>query len=165
MPSRAYVYIVAWHKDGPVKIGVTFSPVSRLTQLQVGLPYRLRIWAAAHVTNADIVEKACHFDLNANRMVGEWFDTTVLAAMRVLTSQASHVDSRWHWWKPTNHERESRDRALSGLPPAKHRPESRQTAPTTPAPKLVRERDSRLITALTDAAYERIMRPRKRRFM
>ena len=105
MSIRAYVYVAAWRKEGPVKIGVTHAPVARLAQLQTGLPYRLRIWGAAYVKSAGFVEKECHAQLEAHVMMGEWFNSSVMASVRVLRSAASQMDNNWHWWVPAGKKR------------------------------------------------------------
>jgi hypothetical protein len=88
----SFVYIVGEEDDGPIKIGVSKDPISRLRQMQTGNPRRLRI---EYVLMGDIViEKFLHdlwrpFAIFASRKRGkvdaapetEWFRSEVRAPL------------------------------------------------------------------------------------
>lgn len=65
------IYFVAAQNSGLIKIGVACDPVSRLRDLQVGSPERLRLLAVTPGTAAD--ERALHQRFSAHREHGEWF--------------------------------------------------------------------------------------------
>ena len=125
---RAYVYVVAWSKHGPVKIGLTNAPIARLSQLQTGLPYRLRIYAAARLNQAEKAEKICHVAYAKAALIGEWFEITPAAAKKLLTTVATSLDPAFTWWKPKNLAAQ-----LNSLPPP------RPGTPDSPKPKGCRQ--------------------------
>ena len=56
----------------PVKIGTSKVPSNRLTDLQVGHPYKLKIISTAEGGTKE--EKDYHTALSPARLTGEWFD-------------------------------------------------------------------------------------------
>lgn len=79
-PGQCVYFIQAVH-GGPIKIGMSESPERRLSDLQVGSPYKLRIIGIA--AGGQPREASLHKRLAAHRLHGEWFTDTpeVLAAM------------------------------------------------------------------------------------
>jgi hypothetical protein len=71
-----YLYIISESPNGPVKIGRSISPGSRLATLQTGNPRPLRIYASYLLPDDDVVmaEEHLHHELEHRAMVGEWFD-------------------------------------------------------------------------------------------
>jgi hypothetical protein len=70
--DRGFVYVIGQlDGTGPVKIGWSFSPEARLSQLQVGSPVRLLLIGSVPGTVED--EQALHARLAAYRLHGEWF--------------------------------------------------------------------------------------------
>jgi len=68
-PTRIY-FIGA--DDGPIKIGISASPKSRLTALQTASPFRLRLLA---IRVGDVLtERDYHRRFAAHRLHGEWFE-------------------------------------------------------------------------------------------
>lgn len=75
--DKWFLYIIAAGKGGPVKIGHSRSPESRLTSLQSGNPKRLNlIWTLPFESRdgAKSAERTAHQNLDCLRMEGEWFD-------------------------------------------------------------------------------------------
>ena len=120
-PYRSYVYIVGWSRAGPIKIGRTNALLKRLTQLQIGVPYRLRIWGAARVNDAAKAESLCHRHLRAAALLGEWFSIAPKSARQILAEIAASIDPRWNWWQPSLSEAMYRAHQLN---PSSPRPSS-----------------------------------------
>lgn len=87
------LYVIGWDPAGPVKVGVSVNPASRVRSLQTGCPYKLRVLATGHVAHKAVlrgyaareVEAYAHRQLAAKRLEGEWFDMNlddVLQAFR-----------------------------------------------------------------------------------
>lgn len=65
------VYFIQVDPDGPIKIGIADSVISRLGNLQSACPYDLRVrtfWRGPR-----LVERFLHRELAAHRIRGEWF--------------------------------------------------------------------------------------------
>lgn len=89
-----YVYVIAYHDDGPVKIGIAADPEKRLAQLQIGNPYKLTLYLAddyARRSHAAQAESLIHRCLKSKHLSGEWFQ--VGAKEAVNTALAGHL----HW--------------------------------------------------------------------
>lgn len=87
---KDFTYLYAVAPDGPgtpVKIGITRTLKKRLQGLQNGHHLRLRMVPIAQVPNASALqfERAVHEHFAASRLVGEWFDITVLQAVSVVS--------------------------------------------------------------------------------
>lgn len=82
MGTEVYVYVIGTNdrhftEDGPVKIGVTASPLKRKQHLQVGSPTELQFKGLVIYPSrvmAEFVEKSLHEAFADNRIRGEWFD-------------------------------------------------------------------------------------------
>jgi hypothetical protein len=66
------VYFVQCAGGGPIKIGHSTSPDGRLTELQVGSPYVLRV--VATMRGGIEVERTLHRAFAKDRLHGEWFN-------------------------------------------------------------------------------------------
>ena len=102
-PEPACVYVVAWALRGPVKIGQATDPIARLGELQVGNPYRLRIFFAASIVHYDArdVEAAAHAHFASVRLLGEWFRLTTTEARNGIRALFEKYDIGWDRWSPT----------------------------------------------------------------
>lgn len=81
------LYFIQAVLGGPVKIGVSKNPVSRLTALQTGVPYQLRILATVY--NGGMGgERQLHRMFSEYRLSGEWF-TPAPAVLRTIRRAAS----------------------------------------------------------------------------
>lgn len=81
--DRTFVYFVQAGEDGPIKIGVSNEPLSRMAEMQTCMPHTLRMLAFHPGTRAE--EQSLHKRLAAFRIRGEWFHPCeeVLAALRL----------------------------------------------------------------------------------
>lgn len=70
-PAR-YVYFVQCAGGGPIKIGHSTSPDGRLSQMQTGSPYVLRV--VATMRGGIEVERTLHRAFAKDRLHGEWFN-------------------------------------------------------------------------------------------
>jgi len=71
-----YVYVIQAGEYGPVKIGFTANPFARLSELQTGNPFPLRVVAAEFIgdrRSASELESIIHNKLSEFRLKGEWF--------------------------------------------------------------------------------------------
>lgn len=66
------VYFVQGVEGGPIKIGWSKDPATRLSQLQTGNPSQLRILVTT--PGAPALEQQLHALFAAHRRAGEWFD-------------------------------------------------------------------------------------------
>jgi hypothetical protein len=68
---RSIVYFIQATRGGPVKIGTSDDVSKRLSQLQSGSPYPLRVVAA--LDGGSALERELHSLFAAHRLSGEWF--------------------------------------------------------------------------------------------
>jgi len=67
------IYFIRAGKDGPIKIGYTSNnPTLRMSDIQVGCPYRLDIMGCIEGSLQD--ERYLHLKLSAHNTTGEWFE-------------------------------------------------------------------------------------------
>ena len=71
-PRRTFVYFIQAEHGGPVKIGWTYDPDSRLKTLQTASPYKLVIRFLLPGTQR--LEHYLHDRFAAYRLEGEWFE-------------------------------------------------------------------------------------------
>lgn len=79
------VYLIGSRSGRPLKIGVSNNAARRLTMIQTGHPYRLRIiksWDAAD--GGAKAERRAHKALEAFRLSGEWFSCSISAACAAI---------------------------------------------------------------------------------
>lgn len=76
MGALGYLYLISEGEEGPVKIGFSGSPVSRLGTLQTGNPRPLRLVASYCFLRNDAIlaETMLHEELDHWSITGEWFD-------------------------------------------------------------------------------------------
>lgn len=70
-----WVYVIG-SDDGPMKIGIATDPQSRLVEIQVGHPFKLKVLHSWRHEAAAKVELAAHKLLRGKRLQGEWFSVT-----------------------------------------------------------------------------------------
>ena len=75
--------------QGPVKIGYSHHPPSRLKELQTGNPDKLTIWGSISFKEkkpAELTEKILHKYLKDNNFNanGEWFNINVFTALKIF---------------------------------------------------------------------------------
>ena len=86
-----HIYIISKinSDQGPVKIGYSHHPPSRLKELQTGNPDKLTLWGSISFKEkipAELTEKILHKYLKDNNFnaIGEWFKINVYTALRLL---------------------------------------------------------------------------------
>lgn len=67
-----WIYFAQVGADGPIKIGVSGNPWSRVAEMQTACPWELRLLAWRPGEAPD--ERALHQKLAQFRMRGEWFE-------------------------------------------------------------------------------------------
>ena len=90
--SSGYVYVIGFDEAEIVKIGSAISIGMRLTQLQGGCPFELKLLAAVSIYEAQplLVEFAAHSiarEMGAH-IRGEWFELSVNDALRCIIDAA-----------------------------------------------------------------------------
>lgn len=73
------LYLISEGPCGPIKVGLSTNPRSRLLDLQIGNPRPLRILATYKMEREEVyrAERFLHEELEVmfpRRLVGEWFD-------------------------------------------------------------------------------------------
>ncbi len=86
-----HLYVISDTKstNGPVKIGYSNHPPSRLREIQTGNPNKLTIWGSISVKQkivVELIEKIIHSHLKDNNLhaQGEWFNLNVKDALSIL---------------------------------------------------------------------------------
>lgn len=74
-PVSSFLYIISEGEDGPIKIGRSRNPGSRLLELQTGNARRLRVVASYELTHDEAcdAERRLHEELADWALSGEWF--------------------------------------------------------------------------------------------
>lgn len=88
--KAGFIYVIGWCDDGPLKIGISKDPSTRLASLQTACPYKLRLYKSLHVSDAESVEAEIHSYFNARQTnaKNEWFHVNGLDAKRIVESIA-----------------------------------------------------------------------------
>lgn len=71
-----YIYVIG-RKQGPVKVGISNAPGSRLGSIQTGCPFKLELLFAVEAKSRDKAikhERTFHQVYAKQRLSGEWFD-------------------------------------------------------------------------------------------
>lgn len=84
-----HLYAIASSEIGPVKIGFSNDPKSRLKEFQTANHDKLYIWGTISVRDlkvVELIEKLIHFYLKINKvhLRGEWFEITPKLALNIF---------------------------------------------------------------------------------
>lgn len=104
---KTAIYCVAWSARGPAKVGIADSPVDRLSELQVGNPYRLQIYSAIVVRNRDaafLVEQTILQEMFPCRLVGEWLRLPPARLRDLILSTCKRFGLGVERWVPSESE-------------------------------------------------------------
>lgn len=74
--KRHFIYVIG-REEGPVKIGITSSPGSRLTTIQTGCHFKIEILHLRECRDREQAldhEETFHRLYREQRLSGEWFD-------------------------------------------------------------------------------------------
>jgi hypothetical protein len=90
--ERQCVYVIS-SPGQPVKIGIAEDVRDRLQSLQVGFPWKLRVYFHVEAFGglARKVERQCHALLADYRLSGEWFDYDPYAAAELVQEVLSKL--------------------------------------------------------------------------
>ena len=76
LPSRhGFIYIIGVHDF--VKVGIAYNVKVRITNLQVGCPYELKLLASWATENARRDERRMHALWKKHEVRGEWFKVPI----------------------------------------------------------------------------------------
>ena len=75
--QKTNLYLIQAENGGPIKIGVSSNIESRLSQLQTGSPFILRVIGEYNGVSPSL-EKQVHAELAEYRLHGEWFNPVVI---------------------------------------------------------------------------------------
>lgn len=94
--SLGYVYVIGFSEPGIVKIGSAVSPGCRLTMLQCGNPFELKLLALVSIYegNPMLVEYAAHRLAKEYRIRGEWFELSAERAVKVVLRAARNLKAK-----------------------------------------------------------------------
>ena len=83
----SYIYIIGPENNGPVKIGISKKPTSRLKQLQTAHPEKLIIHNTFEIeeSRTKLLEQKIHKDLSYLRSKGEWFNIDPKEAIELVS--------------------------------------------------------------------------------
>lgn len=92
-----YVYVIGFDEPGIVKIGSALSPGTRLTELQCGNPFELKLRSAVGLYEGSpvLVEFAAHKLLADRRIRGEWFHVDATDALRAIIKAARNLKAKF----------------------------------------------------------------------
>ena len=93
------LYIIQAHTTGAIKIGRSKHVHKRLSQLQTGCPYRLRL--IIHIPGQGDLEKGLHRRLSDHRIrrfKGEWFHEEGLAELPTWIYEMLNLEEQ-DWWR------------------------------------------------------------------
>jgi hypothetical protein len=84
-----HIYVISAYTKGPVKIGFSHHPPSRLKEIQTGNPDKLRLCGSLSFNKkieVELIEKIIHSHLKDNNLYirGEWFNLSVQTALTIL---------------------------------------------------------------------------------
>jgi hypothetical protein len=87
--SRNFIYFVQTG-DGPIKIGITDDLQSRLTSLQTGSPYPLKL--LTYISGGMAMEKKLHEMFRKSNIGGEWFSPSPMLLAYIEELKATKID-------------------------------------------------------------------------
>jgi len=80
-----YIYLIQSQEDGYYKIGVSKSPVRRLSALQTGNSSELKLVESYQSEYAHKIERALQRRYSYLKKEGEWFDLSIKEDVSFLT--------------------------------------------------------------------------------
>ena len=93
------LYVIQSDVTGAIKIGRSKSPKRRMTQLQTGSPYALKLLAV--VSGKGGLERSLHASLKPYKQAckGEWFDFDCAGSLPVWLCEMIDWDVANIWWE------------------------------------------------------------------
>jgi hypothetical protein len=105
MSEQTTVY-VAYHEHEYAKIGKSNNPINRVSKLQTGSPYQIRLYTTIKVEGDwSTVEQALHDAYADDRIHGEWFDISEaeLRNLVEITRLDSEIVESMNQFSPTEY--------------------------------------------------------------
>jgi hypothetical protein len=95
--SLGYIYVIGFEEPGVVKIGSAQSPLIRLSELQCGNPFELKLHYAVSIYEGSpiLIEFATHRLAAERKIRGEWFDMTAEEALEVVIKSARNAKAKF----------------------------------------------------------------------
>ena len=90
--STTYLYVIG-REEGPVKVGITNSLTGRISAIQTGCPFRIKLLHAQPMRNRDhalLHERWFHASYEEKRLHGEWFDLEYELAVEMIETSLEH---------------------------------------------------------------------------
>jgi hypothetical protein len=100
MQPGKHLYLMQMDKTGAVKIGRSSNVERRLSEIQTGCPYRVRVILV--LLNKGVIERSLHVRLENHRTAGfegEWFTHEGLADLPDRIYEQLDLDVVDEWWK------------------------------------------------------------------
>jgi hypothetical protein len=90
----AFVYVVQWGDDGPVKIGSSGKPSLRLQALQVSNWHKLHLRAVVPTYASGLAEELAHKLAAQHNIRAEWFDLGPIEAVEFIMAALTILGER-----------------------------------------------------------------------
>ena len=90
--KKTNLYVIQSEAGGPFKVGVSEDVASRLSQLQTGSPFKLKVIDEYNGVSFE-VEKKVHEELKKYRLHGEWFEERALGLVEGIVKKLSEGDN------------------------------------------------------------------------
>jgi predicted GIY-YIG superfamily endonuclease len=97
--NNNFIYVIG-RQDGPVKVGVTSNPQSRLGQIRTGCPFHVELLhAEPMLSRAHALQHEADFHAvyEEKRLNGEWFDIDAELAIELIETGLDHES----WFQET----------------------------------------------------------------
>jgi hypothetical protein len=91
------LYIIQSGETGAIKIGRTSDIETRISSLQTGCPYPLRLILL--VEGYGHIERELHHKLRSYRTQGEWFHLEGISELPTWIYELLNLDLLENWWK------------------------------------------------------------------
>jgi hypothetical protein len=94
------LYIIQSNDNGAFKVGVSKNPIKRLSQLQTGSPFKLKIILI--LEGKSRLEKRLHDQLRSFRLgnfKGEWFSYDGFASLPDWIYEKLDLEEIDNWWR------------------------------------------------------------------
>jgi hypothetical protein len=82
--KHQFVYILKCSQTGVIKIGISHNPAKRLSAIQTGYPFLLKLDRVILTDDPRLTERQLHKALDDFRLKGEWFDGSCLQMIGYL---------------------------------------------------------------------------------
>lgn len=113
--SSEVVYFIEGIESGLIKIGITYSPLRRLQQLQTGATEPLRLLGVVRYDPPEELERDLHDRFDYLRVMGEWFKPAT-SLLRCIADIAVDLEQDAREVREDIAQRMAADRSSGSLP-------------------------------------------------